>query len=332
MKKKLMAFIAGFTITTTVPSIAQTTDTKVFISGSVREDIGMTARVPFNIKGVKVQLWRMDIAHPMLQITPYPDDSTITDSKGCFKLAAVSAAPYKVTFECKNLISRSFDIQTFKDTSLLVEMKSIDYSASQLIVTPAGPSIKDSLHFELIMSDHCCGTVYRDHRVDVTDTSVVLNFTFDEHLCSEAVCFTNMSSTTFVLRSIKAGWYKVYRSGQLYCPPGSSCLPDYYFPVFVGEFCVVGETEVERIQLPKKTVPYVISRNQIQFSGIQNAHLSIDCFSLSGAFAGSLYNGIVQSDNMSVSLDNKVLDRMSQKTVILRIARDGVVSSELVRK
>jgi hypothetical protein len=332
MKKMLMAFMAGFTIIAALPSIAQTTETKVFISGSVREDIGMAVRIPFQIKGVTVRLWRMDIAHPMLQITPSPDDSTITDSSGRFKLTAVSAVPYKVTFEGKSVISRSFDIQTSRDTLLYVEMKSNYYDASQLIVTPINPSIKDSIHFELIMSDHCCGTVYRDHKVDITDTSVVLNFTFDERLCPEVVCFTNISSTTFVSKPIKAGKYNVYQSGQLYCPPGSACPTIYYPPVFVGQFYVTSGTGAERVQLPKKTVPYVISRNQLQFSGIRNAHLSIDCFTLSGVYAGSLYNGIVQSDNVSVSLDNKVLNRMNQKTVILRIARDGVVASELLRK
>jgi hypothetical protein len=333
MKKMLLAFMAGVVITTALPSSAQTTGTMVSIRGTVREDIGMTMRIPFQIEGIKVRLWRMDIAQPMLRITPSPDDSTITDKNGWYKLSAMSAVPYKVTFEGgMYLISRSFDIQTLKDTVLYVEMKSYDYSASQLIVTPISPSIKDSIQFELIMSDHCCGTVYRDHKVDVTDTSVTLNCTFDERLCPEVMCFTNISSTTFISKPIKAGQYRVYRSVQLYCPPGSACPTIYYPPVPVGMLYVTNGTASKLAQVPKKTVPYVISQNQIQFSAVRNAHLSIDCFTLSGMYTGSLYNGIVKNDNASVSLTNPILNRINQKTVVLRISIDDVVRSELIRK
>lgn len=332
MKTKLIAIMTGVVIAAAFPSIAQTTDTRIFISGSVSEDIGITARVPFQIEGVIVRLWRMDMANPMLRITTLPDDTTITDNNGRFKLAAISSVPYKVTFEGKNVISRSFDIQTSRDTSFHVAMMWTDNNKSQLIVTPESPSTKDTLHFELIMSDHCCGTVYRDNKVDVTDTSVVLNFTFDERLCPEVMCFTNISSTSFVSKPIKAGRYKVYQSGQLYCPPGSACPTIYYPPVFVGEFYVTSGTAAERVQLPNKTVPYIISRNQVQFSGVRNAHLSIDCFTLSGAFAGSLFYGIVNSDNASISLNNEILNRMNQNTVILKISLDGKVRCELLRK
>ncbi|HMA65462.1 MAG: carboxypeptidase-like regulatory domain-containing protein [Fibrobacterota bacterium] len=332
MKKVLMALVAGVVIGVAAPSIAQNTDTKVFISGTVVDDPGMLFRMPLFLENVKVRLWRIDIAQLIPHIVS-ADDSAITDSSGNFKLTAVSAVSYKVTFEHNDFISTLIDVTTSRDTSVTVQMSRKEhYSGNKLIVTPLVPSTKDSILFELTMSERCCATVYRDHNVDVTDTSVVLNYTFDDRLCLTALCLTNISSTTFVSKPIKAGMYKVYKCGQYYCPPGSACPTIYYPPVLVGTITVTNGTGTERVQLPKKIVPYVISRNQLQFSGIRNAHLSIDCYTLSGVYAGSLYNGIVQSDNVSVSLDNKVLNRMNQKTVILRIARDGVVVSELLRK
>jgi hypothetical protein len=333
MKSALCAIIAASVLAAPVPSAGQSFVAKISISGAVIDDPGMLERMSFPIENVMVKLWRMDITQPAIAITATADDSAITDSNGRYKLSAVGAVPYKLTFEHKDYMSISVDITTSRDTSVNVQMSKKDpYSGNQLIVTPSIPSTKDSIHFELIMSDHCCGTVYRDQKVDITDTSVVLNFTFDERLCPEVMCFTNISSTTFVSKPIKTGTYKVYKSGQLYCPPGSACPAIYYMPVLVGTLTVTNGTGTVHIQPEKKTVPYVISKNDVQFNGIRNSQLSIDCFTLSGAFAGSLYNGILKRENASVSLTHPLLDRLNQKTVVLRISLDGVVRSELLRK
>lgn len=332
MKKMLIAFMAGITITAVVPSFAQTTDTKVVISGTVKDDPGFYARLPFTLENVMVRLYRLNIVQPMIRITP-ATDSAITDSNGKFKLTAVSNESYKITFECKNYISTLIDIIPTQDTSLFVSMPISGPSAgNELIVTPPNPLTKDSIQFELIISDRCCATVYRDHKVEVTDSSVVLNYTFDDRLCSTTMCFISRSSTTFVSKPLKAGEYNVYKCGQYYCPPGSACPAIYYTPELVGQLFVNNGTGTVRVQLPKKSVPYVISQNQIQFSAVRNAHLSIDCFTLSGAYAGSIYNGVVKSDNASVSLSHPILNRLNQKTVVLRISLDGVVRSELFRK
>jgi len=344
MKKSVFTIIAAAVIVTAVPSTGQNFTAKINISGTVVDDPGMLMRMPFPIENVMVHLWRMDIGQPMIAITPSADDSVMTDNNGRFNLTAVGAVNYKVTFEHKEFISVSIELNTSRDTSVNVQMSPKDqYSGNQLIVTPSVPSTKDSIKFELTMSDRCCATVFRDHKVDLTntsdvlnytftDTSVVLNYTFDDRLCASAMCFTNITSTTFMSKPIKAGTYKVYKCGQYYCPPGSACPTIYYPPVLVGMLTVTSGTAAEHVQLPKKTVPYVISKNELQFNGIRNSHLSIDCFTLSGAFAGSLYNGIVKSDNASISLNNDVLNLINQKTVVLRIELDGMVKSELLRK
>jgi hypothetical protein len=333
MRRSVFAIIAAVIIATAVPSTGQNLVAKISISGTVLDDPGMLERMSFPIENVMVRLWRMDIAQPMIAITITADDSVITDSNGRFKLSAIGSVPYKVTFEHKDYMTTSVDIKTSRDTSINVLLSTKDrYSGNQLVITPSIPSAKDSIKFDLTMSDRCCATVFRDHKVDVNDTSVVLNYTFDDRQCAVAMCFTNITSTTFVSKPIKTGIYKVYKSGQLYCPPGSACPTIYYPPVLVGTLTVTNGTGTENVQLMKITVPYVISNNQVQFNGLLNSHLSIDCFTLSGAFAGSLYSGIVKSDNVSVSLDNEILNRMNQKTIVLRIVLDGVVRSELVRK
>lgn len=331
MIKMLMAIMACVIIGGAVPSEAQINDTKVNISGTVVDDPGMLKRLPLPIENATIRLWPLDIFNPWMMISN-ATDSAITDSNGKFRFTGVSTFYYKITFEHKEYVSAFIDITTTRDTSVTVQMAKKDqYSGNQLIVTPPVPSTKDSIQFELFMSDRCCATVYRDHKVDVTDTSVVLNYTFDDRLCPTVMCFTNISNTTFISKPMKAGTYKVYKCGQHYCPPGSACPTIYYPPVLVGTVTVTDGTKTVHVESPKQSVPYVISKNKIQFSAVRNAHLSIDCFTLSGVYAGSLYNGVVENDNASLSLAHPVFNRLNQKTVVLRISLDSVVRSELVR-
>ena len=97
-------------------------------------------------------------------------------------------------------------------------------------ITPEKPTTDDSLIFRAYNADHCCCTQYRNKLVTVNDSSIILSSAVNEKNCKTCFCFAAGSYTEFSCGPIESGTYKIFKSEEIYCPPGQLC-PAIAIPV-----------------------------------------------------------------------------------------------------
>jgi hypothetical protein len=110
-------------------------------------------------------------------------------------------------------------------------------------VKPLKISTIDSIYFSLFDAAHCSCTKYYNKNVSVSDSTITLFAQFDEKDCNLKECLKTGSSTEFSCGPIHAGVYKIFKTEDIYCPPGQPCplVVTQDNKEFVGELTVTND-------------------------------------------------------------------------------------------
>lgn len=92
-----------------------------------------------------------------------------------------------------------------------------------LTITPAKPTVNDSIYFSLFNVTHCSCTNYYNKNVVVSDSTITLFAEYDEKDCNLRECLKSGSTAVFSSGSIHEGHYKIFKSEDIYCPSGEPC-------------------------------------------------------------------------------------------------------------
>lgn len=95
--------------------------------------------------------------------------------------------------------------------------------ADTVTVIPSKPSSDDSINFSLFNSSLCSCTEYFNKNVTVSDSTITLFAEYDDKNCNFNQCLKSGSTTLFSCGPIHAGKYKIFKSQDIYCPPGQPC-------------------------------------------------------------------------------------------------------------
>jgi len=117
-------------------------------------------------------------------------------------------------------------------------------AADTVTVTPAKPTIRDSLSFDLYSEMRCCVTAYHSDTVLVNDTTIVLSYEYDDSLCASVRRFLPGSHHEFVTGPVAAGTYGIYKMASMYCPRGRICPRGPIVMLRLGEVTVSGPNRV----------------------------------------------------------------------------------------
>ncbi|MGB7566602.1 MAG: hypothetical protein WBM07_01970, partial [Chitinivibrionales bacterium] len=90
-------------------------------------------------------------------------------------------------------------------------------------VIPSKPSSDDSINFSLFNSALCSCTEYFNKNVAISDSTITLFAEYDDKNCNLNRCLKSGSTTLFSCGPIRAGKYKIFKSQDIYCPPGQPC-------------------------------------------------------------------------------------------------------------
>lgn len=95
--------------------------------------------------------------------------------------------------------------------------------ADSVSVDPLKPSSADSITFTLFNANHCSCTKYFRQNVSVSDSTITLFAEYDEKDCNLPECRKAGSTAVFSCGPIREGNYKIFKSEDIYCPPGQPC-------------------------------------------------------------------------------------------------------------
>jgi hypothetical protein len=95
--------------------------------------------------------------------------------------------------------------------------------ADSVTITPAKPSTNDSIYFSLFNAAHCSCTHYYNQNVAVSESTITLFAQYDEKDCNLRECLSTGSTAVFSSGPIQAGIYKIFKTEDIYCPPGQPC-------------------------------------------------------------------------------------------------------------
>jgi hypothetical protein len=227
--------------------------------------------------------------------------SAVTNTQGQYSIdsvpLSVNGERVSVSAVVAGFIRKTVDT-VIRNASTTTVNFSLEQSASgsrdTVYVTPAKPTTSDSITFLLKNWQHCCGTVYRNQTVSVSDTMIYLSYTYDDSACPYIRCLVAGSQVKFASQPIAAKTYSVYKVESRYCPPGQACILSITAPQFVGKVtvaCVTGVMPVNTgaTALPDKAL--TIANGCVWVTTAENSSVSIRAYELSGRLLAVVNGG-----------------------------------------
>jgi hypothetical protein len=160
-------------------------------------------------------------------------------------------------------------------------------------VTPAKPSAKDSLHFDLFNANLSCCAQYYSKTVTVTDSVITLSYEYREN--PACACLVAGSHTAFACGPQKAGKYAIYKEQGIYCPPGQVCPLAPIQIVRVGEVSVSGTAVAHAPSNAPNVAAFEVrgTKNMLfaEYSLDRPAIVRLNVFNSRGLLVGQIYNG-----------------------------------------
>jgi hypothetical protein len=195
-------------------------------------------------------------------------------------------------------------------------------SRDTVYVTPAQPTIKDSIDFRLFNINHDCCTVYRGNSVSVADTAIYLSYTYDASMVCQ--CLVAGSWTEFTCAPLAAGKYGIYKAESPYCP-GPICPAIKIAPVRVGEVTVVrasNSNPVNRIAMSSSRAGIRITDGMISATVSSAGKAMLKVFDVRGALVTTLFDGWMAAGTRSFALDRKYTGAL-----VIKLSVDGVMQA-----
>jgi len=171
-------------------------------------------------------------------------------------------------------------------------------SADTLSVRPSRPTDVDSVIFTIRTFDHCSSTQYYHKNCTVNDSEIILFAEYEDKECRKSLSPIAPSIYSIASGPINAGTYKVYKTEDLYCKPGSIC------PAIAvnGEKTFLGEVTIKPVSgfekkiserseaagRRKSLVTYSSARKEITFRLDKAQNVTVTAYIVNGEKSSEL--------------------------------------------